>query len=160
MVSRADVIAEAEKLIGVKWVHQGRSAKYGVDCIGVVGVVGYNLEIVEPAGIPNYARRPNRTFLPLFRATQLIEIKTTDGRSIRGLGLGFDDFSSRLRDASGDIHSYFHEEVRSAERKFESLMPSGYAESLSESELDDLLALSNIFSRFQYPWLGCVYRLP
>ena len=69
-----------------------------------------------------------------------VEIKTTDGGSIRGLGLGFDDFSSRLRDASGDIHSYFHEEVRSAERKFESLMPSGYAESLSESELDDLLA--------------------
>jgi len=78
MVSRADVIAEAERLMGVKWVHQGRSEKFGVDCIGLIGVVGYNLEIVEPAGVPNYSRRPNKTFLPLFRATQLIEILPKD----------------------------------------------------------------------------------
>jgi len=73
-VTRADVLAEAEKLIGVKWVHQGRSAERGVDCIGVPVLVAFNLGLVSEMPRADYPRRPNGSFLARFRETALIEI--------------------------------------------------------------------------------------
>jgi cell wall-associated NlpC family hydrolase len=41
-INREDVIAEARKWIGTRWVHQGRSV-HGVDCAGLVLMVGQAL---------------------------------------------------------------------------------------------------------------------
>ncbi len=74
MVTRAQIVAEAEKLLGVKWVHQGRSAQHGVDCVGVPVVVALELGLVDKAPRADYPKRPNGTFLARFRASGLIEI--------------------------------------------------------------------------------------
>lgn len=74
MPTRADVLAEAEKLIGVRWVHQGRSAETGVDCIGVPVLVALNLGLIAQTPRADYPRRPNGSFLTRFRETEMTEI--------------------------------------------------------------------------------------
>ena len=74
MATRAQVVAEAEKLLGVKWVHQGRSAQHGVDCVGVPAVVALNLGLISQPPRADYPRRPDGSFLKRFRASGLIEI--------------------------------------------------------------------------------------
>ncbi len=69
-----------------------------------------------------------------------VEIITRDGQTIRGIGVGFDDFSAQVRDAAGQLHSFFREEVRSMSREFTSLMPDGYGDSLTDEQQRDLLA--------------------
>ena len=80
MVTRADVLAEAETFIGVKWRHQGRTKEHGVDCVGFPDMVAFNLGLVDELQPANYPRRPDGTFLPLVRATPLIEIRVRDAR--------------------------------------------------------------------------------
>ncbi len=70
----------------------------------------------------------------------VVEVVTREGRIIRGIGLGFDDFSAQLRDASGTFHSYLRDEVQALERQFASLMPGGYGESLTGAQQQDLVA--------------------
>ena len=70
----------------------------------------------------------------------VVEIVTADGRSIRGIGVGYDDFSAQLIDSAGQIHSYLREEAKSVEREFTSLMPNTYGQSLTDEQQKDLLA--------------------
>ena len=70
----------------------------------------------------------------------VVKIVTADGRTIRGIGLGYDDFSAQVIDSSGKIHSYLREDVKSIEREFTSLMPDTYGESLTDEQQKDLLA--------------------
>lgn len=57
MIKREDVIAEARKWIGTRWVHQGRS-EHGVDCAGMVIMVGQALGL--PAeDLQGYRRSPD-----------------------------------------------------------------------------------------------------
>lgn len=70
----------------------------------------------------------------------LVNVVTADGKTIRGIGLGFDDFSAQLRDSAGRLHSYSRDEVRSMKREFTSLMPGNYSETLTEAQQRDLVA--------------------
>lgn len=70
----------------------------------------------------------------------LVEVVTADGVTVRGIGLGYDDFSAQLRDSAGRLHSYLRDDVRSIKREFASLMPGNYAETLSETQQRDLVA--------------------
>lgn len=70
----------------------------------------------------------------------LVEVVTAEGDTIRGIGLGYDDFSAQLRDSAGRLHSYFRDDVKSIKRDFASLMPGNYAETLSETQQRDLIA--------------------
>ena len=74
------------------------------------------------------------------RGYYAVEIVTRDDQTIRGIGVGYDDFSAQVRDAAGELHSFFHEEVRSMSREFASLMPDGYGDSLTDEQQRDLLA--------------------
>ena len=74
------------------------------------------------------------------RGYYAVEIVTRDGQTIRGVGVGYDDFSAQVRDAAGELHSFFQEEVRSMSREFASLMPDGYGDSLTAEQQQDLLA--------------------
>lgn len=56
-VSREDVIAEARKWLGTRWVHQGRSA-LGVDCAGMVVLVGQTLGLQAEDKL-GYRRSPD-----------------------------------------------------------------------------------------------------
>ena len=70
----------------------------------------------------------------------VVKVVTDGGRTIRGIGLAYDDFSAQLIDSSGEIHSYLREEAESIEREFTSLMPDTYGGSLTEEQQKDLLA--------------------
>ena len=70
----------------------------------------------------------------------VVRVVTREGTAVRGIGLGFDDFSAQLREVSGRFRSFLREEVDAIEREFVSLMPDSYGETLTESEQNDLLA--------------------
>lgn len=70
----------------------------------------------------------------------VVSVETADGRTIRGIGLGYDDFSAQLVDSTGRIHSYHRGEVESMEREFATLMPDIYGDSLTTEQQEDLLA--------------------
>jgi len=55
-MKRADVVAEARSWLAVPWVHQGRT-RSGVDCIGLVVVVGRTFEVPHEDRV-DYARVP------------------------------------------------------------------------------------------------------
>lgn len=57
-------LAAARALIGVPFVHQGRS-EHGIDCIGLVVLAGKTCGIDTSADITNYSRTPHGVLLPL-----------------------------------------------------------------------------------------------
>lgn len=65
---RQAVVDTARSFIGVKWRHQGRSREFGLDCVGLPLLVGMELGYMNVSLKPaNYPRRPDSTFIPLFR---------------------------------------------------------------------------------------------
>jgi len=69
-----------------------------------------------------------------------VAVTLRDGRTIRGIEKGFDDFSAQLLDTNNQFHSFRKEEVVSMKREDQSLMPSNYGQRLSALEQTDLLA--------------------
>lgn len=54
------IVLEARKWIGTRFHHQGRVLGVGVDCAGVVGMVGVALGLIDIDDIPKaYAKQPN-----------------------------------------------------------------------------------------------------
>ncbi|UTC29068.1 endopeptidase [Brevundimonas phage vB_BpoS-Marchewka] len=58
---RQDIINEARRLLGVPWRHRGRTST-GVDCIGLVCVVGAAFD-VPYEDIEGYSRNPDGRFV-------------------------------------------------------------------------------------------------
>lgn len=66
--ARNTVIDVARSYLGVPWRHQGRSREHGIDCVGLPLLVGIDLGYMDKGlTSANYPRRPNNTFIPLFR---------------------------------------------------------------------------------------------
>jgi len=65
-VKRSDIVRVAREYLGVTWRHQG-SNRAGVDCVGLILAVGYELDMI-PRGlkVPPYKRIPNTTLLTYF----------------------------------------------------------------------------------------------
>jgi hypothetical protein len=60
-ISREDVVAEARKWIGTRWIHQGRSEQ-GIDCAGLLIMVGNALGL-QADDLLGYRRSPDgKTF--------------------------------------------------------------------------------------------------
>jgi cell wall-associated NlpC family hydrolase len=60
MTTRAEIVAEARRLVGTPYHHQGRLPGVGIDCAGVLVVIGRGLGFVAPDfDINGYARRPD-----------------------------------------------------------------------------------------------------
>jgi cell wall-associated NlpC family hydrolase len=57
MPNRDDIVAAARNLYGVKWLHQGRNPKFGIDCVGLIALVGYELGLITGEETTNYNRR-------------------------------------------------------------------------------------------------------
>ena len=68
-----------------------------------------------------------------------VRVTRQDGSVIEGLRMGEDTFSVRVIDADANLWSFQKGDVRSVERTESSTMPS-YAETLTASEVDDLVA--------------------
>jgi putative heme-binding domain-containing protein len=69
-----------------------------------------------------------------------ITVTLRDGRVVRGVEKGFDDFSAQLLDMNKQYHSFRKEEVVSMKREDLSLMPANYAQKLEAAEQTDVLA--------------------
>ena len=78
MVTRADVIREALSWEGVPWRHQGRLRETGIDCGGLVIVIGLELGLSD-FNPTDYPPRPNGTFIRYFDEGW-IRIKKVDMR--------------------------------------------------------------------------------
>jgi cell wall-associated NlpC family hydrolase len=59
-----DFVDEARKMIGVSFVHQGRSIN-GIDCVGLVVLSARAIGIDTSADIINYSRLPHGVLLPI-----------------------------------------------------------------------------------------------
>ncbi len=64
---RAAILDVARSYIGVKWRHQGRTREHGIDCVGLPLLVGTELNHMDHLLPANYPRRPNQTFIPIFK---------------------------------------------------------------------------------------------
>jgi putative heme-binding domain-containing protein len=69
-----------------------------------------------------------------------VAVTLRDGKMLRGIEKGFDDFSVQLLDANKKYYSFRKGEVLSFKREDKSLMPADYGQKLSSSELTDVLA--------------------
>jgi putative heme-binding domain-containing protein len=69
-----------------------------------------------------------------------LAVTLRDGRTIRGIEKGFDDFSAQLLDTNRQFYSFRKGEVISMKREDRSLMPSNYSQKLTPAEQTDLLA--------------------
>ncbi len=71
MPSRVDIVEEARGWLGVRWQHQGRT-RLGIDCAGLIEMVGRGLALVGAVSKPNYQRRTHGTdFLDNFKEHML-----------------------------------------------------------------------------------------
>ena len=68
-----------------------------------------------------------------------LRITGRDGEARTGFRMGEDSFSVRIMDNADNLWSYPKNEIQSMDRIEQSTMPS-YAQTMSESELDDLVA--------------------
>jgi len=59
------MVAEARKWLGVRWRHQGRSRRTGVDCVGLCLMVARGLGVTV-ADITTYPRRHDGSLLRLY----------------------------------------------------------------------------------------------
>ena len=79
-LKREQILKAAEKLIGCPFVHQGRSAETGVDCVGLLVVVAQMVGYPDIKDIEGYRRIPSSTVIKDTLADNLDEIAVEDAR--------------------------------------------------------------------------------
>ncbi len=77
---REQILSAAEQLIGLPFVHQGRSAETGVDCVGLLVVVARLVGYPDIKDIEGYRRIPSSTVIKETLADNLDEIAVEDAR--------------------------------------------------------------------------------
>lgn len=88
MTTAADIVFQARAMLGVRWLHQGRSAS-GLDCIGLVLRVAHNLGLSE-FDTRDYARiASDETMLDLCRA-HLVSVRPAELAPGDVVVMGFD----------------------------------------------------------------------
>lgn len=123
-------------------IFQGKGGCSGCHAIGEKGgEIGPSLSKVgrqrSLAYLQEKLLNPN---LSITRGYSTVAVTLRDGRVIRGIEKGFDDFSAQLMDVNKHFYSFRKEEVASMKLDEQSLMPSDYAQKLSPAEQTDLLA--------------------
>ena len=107
---------------------------------GKGGFLGPDLTAYAASALPTAIRdeivKTQRTPAPTYRPAVLT---TYDGRRLEGLIRNEDNFSVQFQTKDGSFHLFQKSELRSFERQDTSLMPTDYGDSLSSSELGDLV---------------------
>lgn len=57
--TRHDIVTAAESMLGLPFVHQGRSERTGVDCVGLLVVMGRLIGYPEIHDVEGYRRTPS-----------------------------------------------------------------------------------------------------
>lgn len=79
MASRAEIVAEARMWIGTPYHHMGRVMGHGVDCYGVIEMVGRAMGVTIPEGI-SYSRIPDEEELIRNMDTYAVNIQVSEAR--------------------------------------------------------------------------------
>lgn len=69
-----------------------------------------------------------------------VTVVTADGKKYLGVALNEDDFTVQIMDTREQIHSFDKDKLKSYEKTRESLMPANDAKSLSDKDLQDVIA--------------------
>ncbi len=69
-----------------------------------------------------------------------VTVVTADGKKIRGVTLNEDSFSVQIMDMGGQIHLLEKDQLRSFQKSRESMMPLYSTDTLSDQELEDIVA--------------------
>ncbi len=69
-----------------------------------------------------------------------VTVVTADGKKIRGVTLNEDSFSVQIMDMGGQIHLLEKDQLRSFQKSRESMMPVYSTDTLSDPELEDIVA--------------------
>jgi cytochrome c oxidase cbb3-type subunit 3 len=69
-----------------------------------------------------------------------VRVATRDGRVVQGLRVNEDSFTIQLRDMENRLHSFEKHELAETKREPAASVMPAYAKTLSESEIDDLVA--------------------
>jgi putative heme-binding domain-containing protein len=71
---------------------------------------------------------------------ETVTVVTPDGQEIKGVTLNEDSFSLQLMDTAEQIHLFEKDKLRSIQKSRESLMPSYDMGTLSDRDLNDIIA--------------------
>jgi cytochrome c oxidase cbb3-type subunit III len=71
---------------------------------------------------------------------ETITVVTADGKEIKGVALNEDNFSVQMMDSSEQIHLLEKDKLRSFKKSRESLMPPYNPDTLSDKDLEDIVA--------------------
>ncbi len=69
-----------------------------------------------------------------------VTVVTADGKKIRGVTMNEDSFSVQIMDMGGHIHLLEKDQLRSFQKSRESMMPVYSTDTLSDQELEDIVA--------------------
>lgn len=107
MITRADVIAEALTWKGTPYVHQGRLKGRGVDCLGLVAMVGKALGLTDYDRL-DYGRLPNPRRMREELKAHLREISLTAARpgDVVHMSWGIDPMHLGILTPAGIVHAY------------------------------------------------------
>jgi len=70
----------------------------------------------------------------------VVTIVTREGKRIKGIRVNEDSFTIQLRDSSGVFHSVRKSDLSELKKEFDSSLMPSYRQSLSSSEIDDMVA--------------------
>lgn len=80
---------------------------------------------------------PNADITPGFA---ILTVVTRDNQTITGVERWLDNFSARLIDSSGNERTFLRDEIKSVTREMRSMMPADYGKTLSQTEINNLVA--------------------
>lgn len=72
--TRRQIIESAEKFLGLPFVHQGRSAETGIDCVGLLVLIGREIGYPEIHDVEGYRRIPRPDVIREVLAKNCVEI--------------------------------------------------------------------------------------
>ncbi len=76
MATRRQIVEKAREYIGVPWLHQGRSKTLGVDCIGLIICVAYELNLLPRFDYPaNYPRHPDGYWFQALLEQHMVRVR-------------------------------------------------------------------------------------
>lgn len=77
-VTRQQVIDNASRMLGLPFLHQGRSLETGVDCVGLLVVMGQLIGYPDIKDVEGYRRIPSAETIRSVLSQNLIEIPLTE----------------------------------------------------------------------------------
>lgn len=79
-VTRKQILEAAGSMLGLPFVHQGRSATAGVDCVGLLVVMGQLINYPEIFDVEGYRRTPSANVIRQTLEKNLDEIPLDEAR--------------------------------------------------------------------------------